>query len=322
MQELSTKREPSADAYTVARRRYALAIIVGVPLVAGLILAPHIFNLLLWIGRTCEGCVALRGIEFESVATRCMLLLLLFVFWPALRIAGSGKERIKNLFSGTGRLKKTVLGAGIGMASMLILPVLGYLLGVYLPVQDIGARLLLEGMLLLLLGLGIAFLEELIFRGVLFDLISRMTGLAAGVVLAAAFFSFAHFLNPIKPSGVVYGHWYSGLQLFGAAIESFDLTNIHIFPYCATLFFIGVSLCLIFAVERNLYLIAGIHAGWIWALKMFASVLQRNPEQSSWLFVQGAGVEKSYGVLTAALMFFIGVVYWYSKQTGRKERKS
>jgi membrane protease YdiL (CAAX protease family) len=309
----------SANAGAIARRGYALAMIAGVPLVVGLMLAPYVFNLLIWIGRTRVGCEALRGVEFESVTTRCVLTFMLFLIWPALRVAGGGKTRIKNLFSGTRRFKRMALGVGTGVASMLILPLLGYVQGVFLPVFDIGSGFLLEGLLVLILGLGIAFLEELIFRGILFDLISRMTGLAVGVALAAAFFSFSHFLNPIKPSGVVYGHWYSGLQLFGMAIRSFNLTNIHIFPYCATLFFIGASLCLVFNIERNLYLIAGIHAGWIWVLKMLGSVLQWNPEHSSRLFVPGVGLEKSYGALIVALLFFMNAVYWWLKRRDEKK---
>jgi len=292
------------------RRRTLLALLtmVMLPIIGGALISPYIFNILLLLGRNHENLQALRNLEFESVATRTMLIGMLLAFWPALNIAGNARERVRSLFAGEKRGRQLLLGVVLGVGSMALIPLIGLWTGAYHFSGDLDG-LFLKGIAFLFAGLLVAFLEEFLFRGVLFDMLWRLIGLWAATFAAAMVFSLAHFINPIKPAGVVHGHWYSGFRLLWRAVMSFDLSRTEIFPYCLTLFAIAISLCVIYSWRRNLYVIAGIHAGWIWVLKMAREGFARG-EGFAWLFGNGMVVEKSYAAMIVSLLFCAVVVIW------------
>lgn len=79
-----------------------------------------------------------------------------------------------------------------------------------------------------------AFMEELLFRGILFRWIEEFAGSWVALLLTSAFFGAAHLMNPNA----------SWIAAFGISIEA------------------GVLLGGAYMLTRNLWLAMGIHAGW------------------------------------------------------------
>lgn len=296
------------------RKIGAVLTLILVPFGGGALIAPYIFNMLLLLGRNVDSLQTLRSLEFASVATRCMLILFLVSVWPALSLAVDPKEHLRRLFSGKGCMRDIGLGLLLGTGSMAIVPLLGVILGAFAPGQEWGGGALnIAG--IMGVGLLVAFLEETLFRGVVFDLFESVLGPVSGVILASLIFALVHFLQPITPPGIVHGHWYSGFALLWKAIVGFDPGRTLIFPYVFTLFLIGASLCLVYLRKRNVYLIAGLHAGWIFVLKISGDVFA-STGRSSFLFGKDMGLEKSYAAMFLALAFLFAVTWYYERKQG------
>jgi len=124
-----------------------------------------------------------------------------------------------------------------------------------------------------------------------------------------------HFLNPVLPAGVVYGHWYSGFQTFAVVARSFAEFTVHIFPYSLTLFLIGLSLTLLYARRGRLLLVVGVHAGWITVLKTSSDMLARTGRFAK-LFGEDMVLSKTYLVAIVAALFLIGVIAFRRKAAG------
>lgn len=100
-----------------------------------------------------------------------------------------------------------------------------------------GGRLLLEG---LLIGLGVGFMEELLFRGFLLHTFRRDYGLAAAWVITALVFALTHFIKPLE---VILATWaqFVGLVVMGAVLVLARVRG-----------------------GGRLGLSVGLHAGWVW----------------------------------------------------------
>lgn len=281
--------------------------LMALPFVVGPLLAPAVFNLIVWAGRSFPALEGLRTVEFESVLTRCMLLTGALMLWPVLlRLARMGIS----LRSIAGDGGWVALGRGLllGIASMSLVPLAGLIAGAYRldPEADLfGLASVILGSLLA--GLLVALVEELIFRGVVFGLLRHLGGTAFAAPFSAALFAMVHFINPVLPAGVVYGHWYSGFQTFAVALRSFGEFTVHIFPYCLTLFLIGLSLALLYARRGRLLLVVGVHAGWILVLKTASGMLART-DRLERLFGEDMVLSKTYIVAAMAAAFLIAAL--------------
>jgi membrane protease YdiL (CAAX protease family) len=79
-----------------------------------------------------------------------------------------------------------------------------------------------------------AFMEEILFRGILFRYVEELAGSWAALIVTSALFGFAHILNP-------HATWYSSLAI---AIEA------------------GLLLGGAYMLTRSLWLPIGLHAAW------------------------------------------------------------
>ena len=60
----------------------------AVSLLLGSLLAGPVFNFVLWLGRNFQSLEGLRDVEFERVASRCVLIVFLLSAVPAFKQAG------------------------------------------------------------------------------------------------------------------------------------------------------------------------------------------------------------------------------------------
>jgi uncharacterized protein len=110
----------------------------------------------------------------------------------------------------------------------------------------------------------IGTLEELIFRAILFRILQHMTGTLVAVTISAALFGLAHIGNP-------------GVTPLAIAFLSIEM---------------GVFLALVYVLTRSLWIIAGIHMSWNFALGfIFGSDVSGLDSSNGLLFTSFKGHE-------------------------------
>lgn len=115
---------------------------------------------------------------------------------------------------------------------------------------------------LLLAGVGAAFFEEIVFRGVLFRIVEEGLGSWAALLVSALFFGFIHLGNP------------------GATVWSSMAIAIEA----------GLLLGMVFQVTRSLPLCMGMHAGWNFTQgSVYGSAVSGVDSKGSWLVPRMSG---------------------------------
>lgn len=150
----------------------------------------------------------------------------------------------------------------------------------------------------------IAFFEELVFRGVVFQLALRSLPAWGAIPVAAAIFALLHFQRvpgEAWPDGAPVT-WTSG---FRAAWESLASIPRTVDPAAGVaLFLAGSVLCLLFLRHRSLLPPIGLHAGWVLAARLHAALV-RVPEGAATAFWGGRHLID--GALPLALLFLLAV---------------
>ncbi|HBA85528.1 MAG TPA: hypothetical protein DCZ95_15695 [Verrucomicrobia bacterium] len=279
----------------------------------GALLAPHLYNFILYLGRHFQSLESLRDTDFSSVASRTMSILLVVGIYPVFR--WSGVRSLAAIGWGVDRdpsprwprMRQLLLGWGMGCASILCIYTLGVVSGAY-KVTNPGDWSILGNVLGYLAGgFLIGFLEETIFRGALYGGLRSLVGVAGGAVIASFLFSAVHFADPEPFVGVAYGHWYSGLELYSQLFNAVKF-DVYFFPFCLTLFAMGLVLCVSYEYFGSLFFAMGLHAGWVWVMKMGDYFIVKNGDRWSWAFGHDEAIARSYAALGLLLVFLaVGV---------------
>lgn len=280
-------------------------------LLFGALLAGPVFNLVLWLGRNFQSLENLRDVEFERVASRCVLLVLLLSFVPVVKRAGMRDGRAIGFLPARTWWKLTGWGLLIGSAATAVIFFGGWALGAY-GIREVLERGAIEKSLLYFIGaLLVGCIEEGLFRGLLFGALRRSAGFWGGAVISSVIYSAVHFAKPRPVVGAVYGHWYSGLDLIPQLFNTVDLGP-HFFPLALTLFFLGMVLCAFYQHTGSLYFSIGLHAGLVWLMRIGGYFLERNEARWPWLFGDGDVVSKSY-IALFALGVLLAVSLWLAR---------
>ena len=132
-------------------------------------------------------------------------------------------------------------GVGYGGLSIFILLLIGYFAGAYTITQAWTLEAGKKCILYLLSGLVVGVIEEILFRGALFALFRKAFGFWFGAIFISLIFSAIHFAKPIPVTAVVYGHWYTGLELIPDMFRFIGETSRY-FPFMLTLFVMSMIL--------------------------------------------------------------------------------
>lgn len=117
-----------------------------------------------------------------------------------------------------------------------------------------------------LIGLGIATLEEPLFRGFLHGFLRRSAGRCNTVVVTAVFFAALHFLSTDLRPEYREVRWDTGFMLVADAFK--NLAHIHIDSFLA-LFVAGAFLgsVRLLSPANGLSYCMGLHAGWVFIIR-------------------------------------------------------
>ena len=214
----------------VAAERPLWRRIVDFPLVA-MVIAVAIYLLASALGVVLGKLVPLSLGKTAVTVIHAAIMLIVVLAAYKLIIVRLG-EHPKDDLPGRPALRYTSIGVAIGFAIMALAVGVAAALGVYRIVGPGDAsRLVLE---LVTVAIMPGFMEELLFRGILFRWIEEFGGSWAALAVTSALFGLAHIMNPNAT-------WFSS---FAIAVEA------------------GVLLGGAYMLTRNLWLAMGLHAGW------------------------------------------------------------
>jgi len=301
---------------------FKILVFVAGTIVLGALLAP----LLYWGGKSLVAGGSLKGgwlnglhdsmasALFFRYFNRGILVGALIMLWPILRWMKSGKSTAKGKFlSGLGLEPNPVWwkhwGIGLVAAGVPIL-LLGWIyVSLDLYKMSVGKGHSMVSILFGALGTGlaVAFLEEFVFRGALFAVMGRVLRPRPLLISLSAFFALVHFLHPPfilnMPEITIWtGFWMIG-QIFGQFSDPLFLA-----AEFAVLFAIGWVLGYVRMKTASLWLGIGLHAGWVFGVKVLSPLTVRNfksGEMMPWL-----GDNLRVGAVSSLVVCLTGLFLW------------
>lgn len=237
---------------------------------------------------------------FRSLVSRIGQAILLIGLIPIAR--GLSLKRPEfGLQNGTG--SGILRGFALGVLTLSLHGFLLLFLGVRtLNMPDMGLiHLAAASLSALSAGLGVALLEETLFRGALMAILIRIAGPQAALLISALDYAALHFIGShwtTEPSAV---GWNTGFQI---ALDGFSHLPLADPSSFLALFMAGLllgSVRLFF--QGGLFFSIGLHAGWVFVIKLFKPLTLLQP-YSAWIFLIGT-YDQIIGYLSCIWVFFL-----------------
>jgi membrane protease YdiL (CAAX protease family) len=246
---------------------------------------------------------------FHRVTSRVVLLMVAALLVPAYRLSGMKTKADCGLPTGSGRGRLIWLGMGLGVASMLLVYLLGVALGVFVwdTGDKTGSYLIHKTLQAVIGGLFIGVFEEILFRGFIFNALRKSIGVIAGILISSFLFSIVHFMRPIDPETV--NQWNSGFLLFGSL---FARAGDAFLQEACTLFCMGLVLATLCHWMKSIYVAIGLHAGWVWVMMLFR-LFTDNQENLVWLYGTNEWVSKAWMGPILSLVFLAAILLTQKK---------
>lgn len=279
-----------------------------IPLVllgAGL-LAPWGWWCAQWLAQTYPGSgllAGLAGTSLDKYVLRFLLILALAGLWPLARSLGARSAGELGLVRPSGHWPKLATGFALGFATLAIAATVILLCGgrafrADLTHYRIGKSIVTAG----LAAVAVALLEEIFFRGAIFGGLRRAHRWPVALLVSSSFYSLMHFFQKAAPPAEV--TWLSGLELLPQMLAG--LTRAHtLLPQFLTLLLAGVILGLAYQRTGNLYCSIGLHAGWVFWVKLYGFVTVRPATADhDWLWGTGKLIDSwvALALLVPALL--------------------
>jgi membrane protease YdiL (CAAX protease family) len=237
-----------------------------------------------WLFRAAQSLAAagilpwLARFDFETFFHRALLIGALVFLWPllrSLRIRGG-----RDLGIEPNRRWKSDAATGFLLASIPVICVGAVLvaLSVYIVRHPISWS---AAGRVALASIAVPFIEETLFRGLLFGIFERARGVVFAVLSSSAIFAIVHFLK--APVGTTTSPtWFSGFVSIANSFAQFREPMLVLAGF-TTLFLIGCILAHARALTRSLWLPIGLHAGWIFASGEFGKLTRRQMLALPWV---------------------------------------
>ncbi len=271
----------------------------------GAILAPWLY----WGGTTLGqvgGVLAfLERVTFQRYFNRAMLVAAVALLWPlvqSLRVHSRAELGLE---------PNPRWGVDLARGFFAALGVLGALAVGFLVA---GTHVWRAALPLAVLGtaalsaFAVAFLEEALFRGALLGVILRSSSRWAGQLFLAGLFALVHFLKPPGNAAEVANALgpidaFSGFKLLPQIFWQFADPWLFLGGF-STLCAVGLVLGFARTGSRSLWLPIGLHAGWVFGLKVFSAwTLPTERAQLPWI-----GDSLLIGLLPFAAVLLTGVL--------------
>jgi membrane protease YdiL (CAAX protease family) len=305
-----------------ARPLLAIFLLIALPLLIGPTIAPYVFNGMRTLAEHTDIAPKLLNARFEKVTSRCVMLVAALILFPVLRMTGLLPEIRRGLTRSRDRFRELGWGVAIGCVSIIAIYAFGWLQGAYVVspkfhgLADLAGRFTISIIGAVIIG----FFEETFFRGFIFGALRVRLGFFTALILSSVFFSGIHFFRPLYPNLIDHASWNTGFALFPYMFEKF------VWPrdvsFALTLFIIGLTLATFYHKRGNLYLIIGLHGGWVLAMQTGSRVFDRQPDAFPLLFGHGDMASKGILAVLVICVFLIAAVWHQPKEINRNRSRA
>lgn len=291
---------------------WLLALLYFGSLIAGAALSLVAFKITHYLDPDASSYLANKAYPkfFDRARWLAVLIILpyLFVQCRVTRLAAVGFARpFASTFFGW-------FAAGIGM--ILIIYGFNTLIGAFALREPDGLLRRLDDAVLA--SLLIAVLEEVVFRGLVFRMFYTAMRPVAAILLSSAFFAILHFKTPeatlggLTPSEVGIAEAVAiAWGTVAALATEFDLS------YLLAIFLVGVFLHQVFLLKGNLWASIGVHAGWVFTIKLFGPAFSTTDAAS--VFSGTTRVADGYWVSVVLALFIAVFAYRLTQKTPRSD---
>lgn len=135
----------------------------------------------------------------------------------------------------------------------------------------------------LFVALLVACIEEIFFRGFLFQSLLKDMPAVLAVCITSTFYSLLHFLK-IKLAVTPGIQPFVGFMVFYEFLKNLIINFPVLYPSIIGLFLVGVVLSYACLRTNSLYLAIGLHAGWVFLIKADRLFFERVKGNNEWLF--------------------------------------
>ncbi len=243
-------------------------------------------------------------VPFHRVMDRALMisaLAALAVFWSRLRWAEWWPF-------GRRAGVQVIFGYGLAFVSAQLMIGLDLALRGFTSAHLGGAQIAARIGMALLAALLVPPVEETVFRGFVLGELAPALGRRWGCAVSAAIFMLAHFLKIPESLDHEPIHIWSGITAIGAAFAPVAQGNF-LGWQGLNLFLIGLILGGVFLRSGSLWIGAGLHSGWIFALLLFIGLTRPlDPPRVAWL---GRGDLLSTPVAALVLMLLAAWLWRY-----------
>ncbi len=268
------------------RPLWALVIYIVLVFFGGALFAPWLY----WLAQHfAHSAPKLASAPFHRFLDRSFLILALAGVWPLLRALGAKSLRETGLVPPYAQSNKLFGGLLLGFISLAVVAGIVLVSGGRTLTGGIPAGKIIETVLSAAgTAAVVATLEEILFRGGVFGGLRRMFYWPLALVLSSLIYALVHFLHRADFAGAVV--WYSGLELLPRLLAGF--ADFHaLVPGFFSLTLAGLLLGLAYQRTGNLYFSIGLHAGWIFWLKLFGAFTADVPQAANWFWGTGKMID-------------------------------
>ncbi len=288
---------------------YLLTVFLG-----GALLAPVLYGVVQELAAPFPSWQAVVAQPFHRYVHRALLGLALLGLWPLLRLNGLRSVAALGWTSFPEGGRWLLRGLGLGVAGLALAAVLTVAAGGRAWRVGLSAG---EGIEILAGALGsaaaVALIEETLFRGALQGTLRRRWPAWGAVIASSLVYAGTHFFARAHWQGEV--RWDSGLVVVGRMLAGWGDAAAW-WPGGLNLVLAGLVLGAAFEVSGSLYLPAGLHAGWVLAIKVYGATTQPVPAPlAGW----GTGRLTDGWVALPVLVLTAGVLaVWWKRGTPRQ----
>lgn len=172
----------------------------------------------------------------------------------------------------------------------------------------------------LLTAVAVAFLEETIFRGLMFSKLKEKISSINAFILITFLYAFVHFIRNnenLKPEDI---HWYSGVKVFLGSFYKFE--NPAFIGSFLTLLAVGAFLLLLRIHYKHIGYSIGVHMGWVCIIKMAIKLTDTNKEAKYFWMVGNYDRITGYLAFVYILIFLLLFYVFFMRKKKKNDVKN
>ena len=281
----------------------SVLIYLGIVFLGGALLAPWLYRLTQTGAMTSPALQKLAEQPFHRFVNRSLLALAILGLVPLLRSIGVNSWRAAGLGRGVGIWRQAARGGAFGFGSLALVALLAWAVGARRLNPDPSAVQILQQILgAMLTAAFVATMEELVFRGALFGALRQAWRWPQALVISSLMYGLVHFFQQPEPPTEV--GWASGLALLPRMLRGFGEFE-QLIPGLLNLTLAGLTLGLAYQRTGSLYFSIGLHAGWIFWLKIYGFLTRDAAGANAWLWGTHKLIDGWLALIVLSLVFLV-----------------